>query len=933
MGDCMRHGLSLILFCLPLLAIAEEELPTVAESPVVQRRDVAAAGVQQTLEQPDFPVLATAVSPDGRRLATAGQRIVHLWERNSGRLLHTWRAGNAWIRSVAFSPDGQLLAVGGDEGVVRLWEWGKGQERATLHGSGGAFYSVVFSPSGTLLAAGTADHKILLWDVGSGQLLKQWSGHQAPVRGLAFSPDGVTLLSGAQDGTVNRWNMAQSVPVARPFKGTREGIYAVAYSPDGKWIAAGGFRSVHLWNALTGHAKPPLKQHASWVRSLSFSGDSSRLAAVGDDGHLHVWQIADGATLESWAGHLAPAFAVSHIQDQEWISAGGDGRILIWQQGVTTPTWSLIGHPDGRWISCRMLGERACWQAGDGENTEPTTPTAEPDPVLEPYPNGLTWSEMGSMVVALLLLLTAFGKRSLPVLRGRVEALVPAIYRRCQELGVWRPPSPARFARWLGAEVDRASPGGRHLARLHLPADFPLSIREFIYIRVQPGQDLTKIPSLLGSSVRHPIQDVDSGGEPSKPLVILVGVMNQQTEALHRLAHQQDWPWVVVDRGDLTGLLLAAHPAQSLATLLANRVEPAMLSPYQTGIPVEKSSLFFGRQPLLERFVQERSRNHLLIGGAGMGKSSLLRALARKYERHPLIRAHLFSPVQGDITTPLAHSLGYASGSLETLLDELERFPDRKKPVLLVDDADSFVASDADNRFAILERLCRFSEQGCCHTILAGSWTTWRMLHGTLSSRLSQLLEIHVLGPMEREAAWSMAHGPMAWLQRAWEPGVCMALLQGSGGRPDWIMSLCHAVLKQLALQERRIARHHLDAALISQEVGEMFDRWSQLVSDGEEERRQDRLVVYGSVSMESFTHAELLAFLRKRQAAFSSSRSPKSGDGMTAESLQQAMDRLELACILLKIGDRYCFSSDMLRTRILQQHPEDRLKRVLRRE
>ncbi|MBF0584994.1 MAG: WD40 repeat domain-containing protein [Magnetococcales bacterium] len=363
-----------LLLALPGALSAVEISPADAASrPLPPRVDLPEGITHNALAQPHFPVLATAVSPDGQHWATAGDQMLYVWDRSTGRLLHAWKASDSWIRSLAFSPNGHLLATAGDSGEVKLWDWEQSLLVRCLPSQGEALYTIGFNPHGDLLATGGADKTVRIWDVANGELLKKWLAHTAPIRAIAFNPDGNFLLSGAQDGTLNRWNWTEGLPVAYPFKGVDLGIYALAFSPDGRWIAAGTFRAIHLWDAITGQARPLLKKHTSWVRSLAFNGDATQLLSAGDDALLYLWQLSSGAVLERWAGHQAAVFSISFMQNREWLSGGGDGRILVWQQGTPTPVWRLVGYPDGRWLSCHMVGQPQCEQADDHTLAPPPT--------------------------------------------------------------------------------------------------------------------------------------------------------------------------------------------------------------------------------------------------------------------------------------------------------------------------------------------------------------------------------------------------------------------------------------------------------------------------------------------------------------------------------------------------------------------------------
>ncbi len=100
------------------------------------------------------------------------------------------------MRSVAFSPDGQLVAVGGDDRVVRFWDSENGEELTVLSGHTGLISALAFSPRGELLATASADRTVKLWDFKKRELLTTLEGHQQEVSCLAFSPDGETLATG-----------------------------------------------------------------------------------------------------------------------------------------------------------------------------------------------------------------------------------------------------------------------------------------------------------------------------------------------------------------------------------------------------------------------------------------------------------------------------------------------------------------------------------------------------------------------------------------------------------------------------------------------------------------------------------------------------------------------------------------------------------------
>ena len=138
-----------------------------------------------------------------------------MWDAATGDTLNTLTGHTGNVTSIAFSPDGTILASGSWDDTVRVWDAATGDTLNTLTGHTRGVESIAFSPDGSTLASGSWDRTVHLWDVATGEMLNTLTGHTAnrvysSVGSIVFSPDGSTLASGSEDGTVLLWNLAPS---------------------------------------------------------------------------------------------------------------------------------------------------------------------------------------------------------------------------------------------------------------------------------------------------------------------------------------------------------------------------------------------------------------------------------------------------------------------------------------------------------------------------------------------------------------------------------------------------------------------------------------------------------------------------------------------------------------------------------------------------
>jgi WD40 repeat protein len=315
-------------------------------------------------------VTAVAFSPSGTMLADVTQSSgdVRLWDIVTHRLLRTPFPGNTEIDAVAFSPDGRMLA-GADsvDGIVRLWDIAAGRQIETLvvKRTDGTV-TLAFSPDGQDLAVGYGGGWVRLWDVATGQQIgTPLKSPSYPAISVAFSPNGQTLAVADESGTVQLWDVATHQRAGNPMlQASTEPGKKVTFSPDGSLLASvGNLGSLTLWDVATGQQARPLGGRTGELNSVAFSPDGQMLATAGEDGTVRLWDVGTrqeiGNPLDGGAGSVD---SVAFSPDGHTLVTGNyDGTVRLWDVtrlvGTTTftspdiprsPVGGLAFSPDGK---------------------------------------------------------------------------------------------------------------------------------------------------------------------------------------------------------------------------------------------------------------------------------------------------------------------------------------------------------------------------------------------------------------------------------------------------------------------------------------------------------------------------------------------------------------------------------------------------------
>ena len=241
------------------------------------------------------------------------------------------RGAEGWVAGLAFSPDGDWLAVSGQDKTIHLWNVAEGRPRRSLIGHERSVWDLAYHPSGQWLASVGKDNSLRVWDLASGKEHMRIADPGVVLMAVAYSSDGSMLAAVGGKGVVRVWRATDGEPLFS-FEGHQGTCMDVAFSPDGRWLAtAGRDQSLRLWPLVDGLKARVLVGHRDAVKALAFSPDSSRLVSASFDQRLLVWDLVSGAVERELLGHSGNVSSLTFLSEGRFVaSVGMDLRLIVW---------------------------------------------------------------------------------------------------------------------------------------------------------------------------------------------------------------------------------------------------------------------------------------------------------------------------------------------------------------------------------------------------------------------------------------------------------------------------------------------------------------------------------------------------------------------------------------------------------------------------
>jgi WD40 repeat protein len=318
---------------------------------------------------------AVAFSPDGRFLAAGdADGVLQVWDLQTA--LRPVLVDGGFLRRVALSPDTELIVLLGDDGTLRVHRVSDGQESGARLDAGGDVGEVRFTPDGRFLAAACRQRGVRVWNFATRELRYDWKD-AGDVSRLAVHPASTAVATFAR-GRVQQWSLENGQPLG-PALQRSDDTRIVLWSPDGRWLAAGGGTTAQVWDAATGAeaapalragpkedvtrilfspdsrrvlvsygngsiepaaaqfyalptlalAGPPMR-HGDGVSDVRFSSDGNLVATLGEDNVVRVWRTTDGVEVISPLRHDGIIHSAVFRGDNRVLVTGCSDGLLRW---------------------------------------------------------------------------------------------------------------------------------------------------------------------------------------------------------------------------------------------------------------------------------------------------------------------------------------------------------------------------------------------------------------------------------------------------------------------------------------------------------------------------------------------------------------------------------------------------------------------------
>lgn len=255
---------------------------------------------------------------------------IRIWDVRTGVLVKQLSDSSKQVNGLKFSSNGTRIMSGHTDGTIQVWNISTGElVQKLLDQDHNPILSIDCSPDSLYVVAGYQNGKIKIWNISAGSIERECKG---PLSGSVFiviySIDGNQIASGAKDGKVKIWD-AHTGKSVKVLPGPRESVSALSYSPDGEFLVA-GFQdndgTIHTWEVSSKDPLVKTLRFGSQVYTIAYSSDGKCIAASGEDGIIKIWNSCEKAY-----------YALHHLSIKEYLIVKKINNALANRDALITP--------------------------------------------------------------------------------------------------------------------------------------------------------------------------------------------------------------------------------------------------------------------------------------------------------------------------------------------------------------------------------------------------------------------------------------------------------------------------------------------------------------------------------------------------------------------------------------------------------------------
>ena len=313
---------------------------------------------------------ACAFSPDGQYLAVGLQNgDINIYDTVFWTKTLTFQGHSTPASSLDYSPTGDRIVSGSSDKTVRLWDCKTGSCVFVLNGHSAWLRDVAFSPSGKEIASACDDETVRIWDTDDGSVLHVLTGHTMDVSGVSYSPDGMHVASCSEDGSIRTFDTRTGEFVQESPAGNA-GILCLSYSPDGRQIVSGDeWGCLRFWDASTMNNLKVWRGHTDEINVVAYSPNGQRIMSCSNDKSVILWDAQTGVLASRFTGHSGEVLQAAFSPDGSTIaSASFDKTVRLWNvssigpnvdsKDTSGPLHCVAYSSDGRFVVSGALDGR-----------------------------------------------------------------------------------------------------------------------------------------------------------------------------------------------------------------------------------------------------------------------------------------------------------------------------------------------------------------------------------------------------------------------------------------------------------------------------------------------------------------------------------------------------------------------------------------------